>query len=167
LVDLPEFELCYINTVGELQEILYSDKAKGMLVEIANQIFLKLKMNKIVYKELPWSRCITSSKKGSIDAILFIFRKPEREKFLYYYDDNLISHEINSLYTLKENPIKYTGLIEQELKPYTIGVVKDFSYGSSFDNVVDKLKVDTANNVELVIKKLLKKRTDVIRIIFF
>jgi len=133
----------------------------GIAVEIANNIASILKIN-LKYRELPWSRCLNYAKNGKIDAILFIFKKPEREKYLFYYDDNLIAHEVNAIYTLKGNEIKYSGKIENDLKPYKIGVIRDFSYGPAFDSVADKLRRDMANDVELLIKKLLKKRNDAI-----
>ena len=136
-------------------------EAKGIVVEIANTLASKLNI-KINYRELPWSRCINYAKKGKIDAILFIFKKPEREEFLHYFDNNLICYETNALYALKGNEIKFSGNIANELKPYKIGAMQDFSYGAAFDSVADKLKIENVQDVEILIKKLLNKRSDLI-----
>ncbi len=138
-----------------------NNSPSGIAVEIANRVALSLGI-KIKYQLLPWSRCLMYAKSGKVDAILFIFKKKEREDFLYYHKENLIAHEVNALYALNNKDISFNGDIENDLKSYTIGIIQDFSYGNTFDNASKTLTLDTVTDAPKLLKKLILGRNDCI-----
>lgn len=120
---------------------------EGICVDIVNQVAKEMDL-KLSYKLLPWKRMLASAKKGSVDAIMPLFRTEEREKFLLFNGLGLAT-EINYLFTSKEKNINYAGDISQ-LSPHTIGVVNNYSYGEEFDDFPGLQKIFTNSDQHLI-----------------
>ena len=90
--------------------------------------------------------------------------------FKHYYSHTLgrdkncrsphYAYEANQLFTLTDNKVEFNGKLQQ-LKPYSIGTTRDYSYGKDFDqaNYLNKLP---ALNEEVLLKLLLTKRVEMI-----
>lgn len=131
-----------------------SGKIYGIFPEIIEEAAKIVKIY-VEYKQFHWVRMTQEAKKGDIDAVMGLFRTPDREKHFEFSDEGLVYEEY-SFFTLKGSGVKYSGKLD-ELKNITIGVVQDYKYGSKFDNA-DFLKTEKCLTDENLIEKLVKKR---------
>lgn len=102
----------------------------GLEVDITREVLSQMGI-KAEYKFYPWARCIEMMKNGEANAVITIFRTPEREQFLYYPSEHTILVE-NAFFKLRESKIKYDGNLSK-LKNYGLAVKSSTSYGKEFD----------------------------------
>lgn len=129
----------------------YKGYAYGLEIEIFKAVMKSMDLD-YEFRAHPWARCLHSLKTGEADVLISLLKTREREKYTYY-PKNYISISRTVFFTTTHNKLKFNGSYE-ELKGYSIGVVRGFSYGDAFDSA-KYLKKDPANNTELLIKKLL------------
>lgn len=129
----------------------------GVCIDLVNNVAQTLDL-KITYKQYPWKRLLYNAQNGHIDAVMPLFRTAERDTFLYMENLDLVDEE-NSLFTWKNNKIKFDGSFEN-IQSYKIGVVTGYSYGEKFDRYVNFNKVVTQNDKHLV-EMFKHKRFDV------
>lgn len=122
----------------------------GICTELVEAAFSLLGIS-VSYNEYPFSRMLKKAEWGQVDAVMMVFRTPEREEYLYYPDNSLF-YEHNSFFVKKSTQITYSGKLE-ELRNYAIGIVFGFSYGEQFDNAAYIEKEVSANH-ELLLRKL-------------
>lgn len=131
---------------------------QGFVAEIVKTAFQRGGYHKIKLIFYPWARTIRVSQKGKVDGYL-----PE------YYDQSIEEHHYFSepfpggplvFFKLKSrSEISYNSL--QDLKPYTIGVVRGYVNTKEFDDA-DFLKKEEVTYDLLNLKKLLAGRIDLI-----
>jgi polar amino acid transport system substrate-binding protein len=109
----------------------------------------------VEYKQLIWVRMTQEAKKGNIDAVMGLFKTPDRTGYFDFSEEGLIYEEY-SFFILKGSRVKYSGKLP-ELKGITIGVVQDYKYGPDFDQAVF-LKREKCLTDQNVLEKLIKKR---------
>lgn len=131
---------------------------KGFSIEVLNYIEANSNYD-FEYIVLRWPRALHLVAEGKIDLILTLFKTPVREQ-TYYFIEPAYGDEINQLFTLVENNIEFDGKLEQ-LTPYSIGTVREYSYGQYFDQAsyLKKLPALTEN---VLLKLLLGKRIDLL-----
>lgn len=137
-------------------------KPIGMCIEIIENVALNMNIE-IVYKTYPWLRCLNNMKFGKADAMLPLFDTPERGKYLWFLENNVLAYEENSLIVRKDSNISYSGNLE-DLKHLTIGVLAGYSYGKVFDTAdfLKKEKTVIHDKAEkILLTKLLNKRLDI------
>lgn len=118
-----------INRNGPLFAIL-TESAKG----------IKLKME---FKHVPgWARCLQLVISGKEQAFFPLFKTPEREEKLYFFDEAIIAYEKNCLISLRSHNLEFDGNL-RSIKDYTIGVLPGYSYGSKFDNADYLIKINS------------------------
>ena len=131
----------------------------GVHIDVVHAVAKILKIP-IEIKTLPWSRALHWVELGKADAITYIGKTPEREKFARFYEGNVLSFSQNSFFTLKENLSKcntFTGDLQQ-LEGNKIGILNGYSYGEEFDNADYLIKDDGADTEYVLFKKLIKGR---------
>lgn len=133
-------------------------ETKGFSVDVLNYIEANSKYN-FEYKILPWPRALHLVAEGRIDLILTLFKTSKREK-IYHFIEPSYGNEINQLFTLMDNKFKFTGQLQQ-LTPFSIGTVREYSYGEYFDQAI-YLNTLPALTEEVLLKLLLAKRIDMI-----
>ncbi|WP_206484048.1 transporter substrate-binding domain-containing protein [Thalassotalea sp. G2M2-11] len=108
---------------------------------------------------LPWPRALKFVEQGKVDIILTLFKTDIREG-IYHFIEPAYANEINQLFTLTDNKINFSGQLTQ-LAPYTIGMLREYSYGKTFDQAqyLNKLPVLTEG---ILLKLLLGKRIDML-----
>ncbi len=119
----------------------------GFCVEVVNAVAESIDVE-IKYKEYPWKRLIHSAQQGDVDAVMPLFRTQKREDFLYF-DNMELAYETNHFFAATDFTGSYKGRLEN-LLPYRIGVVVDYSYGSFFDSFEFPAKEVTLNDAHLV-----------------
>ncbi len=102
----------------------------GIDPRITRAVFAKLGY-KVNFKPLPWLRLLEEAKSMEIDAILEIFKTPERLTFLNFPDEHL-NMEKTCFAFPKYSPIRFEGDFSV-LDGKDVGVVSGWSYGSDFD----------------------------------
>lgn len=142
----------------------YYDNGKqtGMLVDVVNEAFKRTGLP-IEIVLMPWARCLAEVKSGRIDGIFSVYLTPERQEFLTYADEVLIT-QVQSFFVRKDSSIRFDGGLDR-LSELRIGIINGTSYGPRLDAALAKgifKRVDLANSAETNIQKLLHDRVDVI-----
>ncbi|CAH0540225.1 hypothetical protein VMF7928_02684 [Vibrio marisflavi CECT 7928] len=110
----------------------------------------------ISFNSMPWKRAIRDVQTGAADAIIYISRNPEREKYLYFLDENQISEvRFHFLVNVKDKKeIQFSGDIDTVLKDRTLLVQRGFSYGATVDKPeYSKHEVTTADQLVSMISR--------------
>jgi len=131
----------------------------GIHIEVVHAVAKILKIP-VEFKTLPWSRALHWIELGKADAITYIGKTPEREKFAVFHEGNVLNLSQNAFFTLKENLQKcnaFTGDLRQ-LEGNKIGVLNGYSYGKEFDSADYLTKDDGADTEYILFKKLIKGR---------
>lgn len=137
---------------------------QGYGIEIAKHIF-KVAGHTVIYKVIPWSRAIKSTRYGKYNAIIGT-TKNEVPDFIFPEEEFGIS--ANSFFVKKGGPWEaweFKGV--ESLLTVKIGLIKDYSYGVILDNFFKTNKniieyIHGEDPLLLNIKKLLIGRFDVI-----
>jgi len=133
---------------------------EGFHIEMIQKTAERLNI-KTQIKSVPWKRALKMMENGEADAITYIGKTPEREKYVYFSDGNILSSVKMSFIILSENKAKipYSGKLE-DLSQYTILTIRGFIYGEKFDNAsyLTKYNVDSYRQIE---KMLMMKRYQV------
>ena len=143
-------------------EYLENGEVKGIVVEIVKEVFKKMEspINITLY---PWDRSLDMVNKGETDAIFTIFKNPQRDTFLDYSHEVLITQTV-SLFVAKDSAIVFDGDLST-LCNCTFGIVRKVSYGSIFDGAVKNgviRNIETSETGEENMKKLLHGRCDIL-----
>jgi polar amino acid transport system substrate-binding protein len=136
---------------GHLTGFLYD-----IIVEAAQRSGLPAEI-----RVLPWARCVEEAKTGEIDGLFVTFRTAERELFLAFPAEPLMTQRL-CFFTKRESPIRYSGRL-LDLAPYRIGVANKVSCGPAFDSAVSTgalPAIERANGPESLLRMLLASRID-------
>ena len=131
---------------------------KGFSVDVLNYVEANSKYD-FEYIILPWPRALHLVAEGRVDLILTLFKTSKREK-IYHFIEPSYGNEINQLFTLMDNKFEFTGQLQQ-LAPFSIGTVREYSYGEYFDQAT-YLNTLPALTEEVLLKLLVAKRIDMI-----
>lgn len=131
--------------------------AAGFEIESFDAVISQMRLE-AEYVQYPWNRCLKSLEHGQVDALISLLKTPERERYTYYLETS-ISISKTMLFITLDKAISFSGSY-RDLEGYSIGVITGFSYGEAFDNA-DYLTKDGAEDVQMLITKLLKGRNDV------
>ena len=134
-----------------------SQKPVGICVDILNHVAEQLDIS-VQYTSYPWKRLIHNGKEGIVDAIMPLFKTPDRQLFLIFPENNLIM-ESNNFFTLTSNPLTYSGNLDDVVE-YSVGVVESYSYGEEFDKKSIPQKT-VAKTGEQLLQQVLNKRVDI------
>jgi len=131
----------------------------GIHIEVVHAV-AKILKTPVEFKTLPWSRALHWVELGKADAITYIGKTPEREKFAVFHEGNVLNFSQNAFFTLKENLQKcnvFTGDLRQ-FEGNKIGILNGYSYGKEFDSADYLIKDDGADTEYILFKKLIKGR---------
>lgn len=137
-------------------------KKTGLLVDVVEEVF-KRAGYRVEIRLMPWARCILDVKEGKIDGIFSIYLTPERQEFLSYADEVLIT-QVQAFFVRKDSTITFDGDLNK-LAELRIGIINQTSYGPRLDSALKNglfKRVDTANSAASNVQKLLHDRVDVI-----
>lgn len=141
-------------------EYLEDGQVKGLSVELLEEAFRRCHRD-ITIEILPWARALAEAQAGRADAVFSALKTPEREAALAFSREPLVTLN-SSLFARRDKTIRYRGELS-ELSGYTIGILNGTSSGAAFDGAVRSRllsHVDSANDTETNIRKLLAGRID-------
>lgn len=115
------------------QEMIVKDKLSGLHIDMIQAVAEELDI-KVSYKSQPWNRAQAMIRNGKADAISYISKTKEREQYLIFKEDNILSTVKLGFIVLKsrEKEIAYDGKLES-LKSFIIGTQVGYIYGKKFD----------------------------------
>jgi polar amino acid transport system substrate-binding protein len=153
-----------VLAAAESAPTAYMDHGKqtGLLVDVVEEVF-KRAGYRVELRLMPWARCILEVKDGKIDGIFSIYLTPERQAFLSYADEVLIT-QVQAFFVRKDSAITFDGDLKK-LSELRIGIVNQTSYGPRLDAALKNglfKTVDTAHSAASNVQKLLHDRVDVI-----
>lgn len=137
-------------------------KKSGMLVDVINEAF-KRTGHSVEIAIMPWARCLAEVKAGKIDGIFSVYRTNDRQEFLTYADEVLIT-QVQAFFVRKDSTISFDGDLNK-LSELRIGIINATSYGPRLDAALSAgtfKRVDAADSASSNIQKLLRDRVDVI-----
>ena len=137
-------------------------KQSGILVDVINEVFHRAGYS-VEIAIMPWARCLAEVKAGKIDGIFSVYRTRERQEFLTYADEVLIT-QVQAFFIRKDSTISFDGDLGK-LSDLRIGIINETSYGPRLDAALRKgvfKNVDAADSASSNIKKLLYGRVDII-----
>ena len=104
--------------------------APGYMVELARYAF-ETQGHSVSYKVVPWPRAIEGTRSGAYDVIIGA-GKEEVPDFIF--PDETAGLAVHSFYVTRTSDWTYTGL--DALHEMTLGVIKDYSYGTLFNDYI-------------------------------
>ncbi len=134
----------------------------GILVDVIREAFSRAGYS-VTIKLEPWARCIEDARDGRVDGIFSIFRTPERQAFLDYTSQPIIT-QVVSFFALKRTPIIFDGSFSS-VSGNSIGIINQTSYGPRLDEALKQgvfAKQILAYSAENNVKMLLLGRVDII-----
>ena len=132
------------------KDLLNGGYTTEIIVEAMKRVGYDVKI-----KWLNWNRALELSKRGIYDGLGASYYTEERAKFFAYTDS--LSDTQTVFFKLKSSNIKYNNF--EDLKGYKIGTAKGYGYPKKFLEA-NYLKTENVRKLELNIKKLLRKRID-------
>ena len=142
----------------------YVDNGKqtGLLVEVVEEAF-KRAGYRIEIRLMPWARCILEVKDGKIDGIFSIYLTPERQEFLSYADEILMT-QVQAIFVRKDSAITFDGDLTK-LSELRMGIVNQTSYGPRLDAALKNgtfKTVEPSPSASSNVQKLVHDRVDMI-----
>lgn len=127
----------------------------GFFTEIVREAFKRRGYGAEI-KFLPWKRALEGAKRGKYDALYSVWHRPEREEW-FVFSDALPANEL-VFYKHKTKDVSFGGY--DDMKPYTIGVVRGYALPPGFEEA--GLKTALGNNDEQNLLKLFKRHVDLV-----
>ncbi|MBF0377184.1 MAG: transporter substrate-binding domain-containing protein [Desulfamplus sp.] len=128
----------------------------GVDVEIIRVIAQRMNM-RLKIQRCPWKRCLALMESGESDILSSVFKKPEREIYLNYFETPYLNHLPIAFYTLRDKQYcieKYDDIYRLNT---VFGVLRGASYFDRFDND-KKVRKYEVNSQEQLIPMLLEER---------
>lgn len=132
---------------------------QGIAVDLVNELFGRLQIN-VDLRLYPLQRALKNLEYGESDAMMILIKTPDREKFLHYTAPvTTVRGLIWRAADRNDVQIEYKSL--SDLRPYTIGVTRGYSYGEAFDRFLHSHpEVEIAGSDLQNYKKLVSHRID-------
>ena len=139
---------------------VYEDQGtlKGLDYEAAQIVLQRLGVA-TEWQLLPWKRCLLALEQGHADAILDIFRTPEREATIIYPDEPMSQIEFVLFYA-NARPYPYQRL--EDLQGLKVGVSAGYWYADRAFRESDLFTREPAPNHIANFGKLMRDRVDLV-----
>lgn len=146
--DLPErITVCCPSEDYRPFHYLHEGEPTGVLVETVALVCAELGVE-AEFRLIPWVRGLDMMRQGEIDAMLSLYRTPEREEYMLYPRVPLAMDATN-LFTRKDAHIRWTGDL-RDVEGITVNVVQENSYGAEFDNAEYIVRWPSRNEEQMV-----------------
>ena len=135
-------------------------KPTGILVDVVTEA-LRRSGHAVKIKLMPWARCLVEVRNGNVDGIFSVFRLPEREAFLAYTDNPVIT-QVEALFVHADSDIRFDGNLT-DLSHFRVGIIRDTSYGPEIDKLIKDgtwPNVTYTSSVDSLVGMLVAKRID-------
>ncbi len=138
--------------------IIEGENVEGIFIDILEAIFYPMHL-KLEYTIAPFKRCLVYLKDGDVDMYIGLFKRPEREKYVYYIEPPFQNKTVKAFYLRKGEGDR----IQQYEDLYTlkrgIGVRSGFKTFPRFDED-EKLQIQSVRTDKQNLMKLESERID-------
>ncbi|SLM31400.1 conserved hypothetical protein [Desulfamplus magnetovallimortis] len=134
-----------------------NQEVKGFDYEVMVAVFSSMGYA-VDFKLYPWKRCIHMIEKQQADAILDISRNAERDKIIFFPDENL-SDSASVFFYAKGKSYSFEKL--EDLKGLKIGTMLGYNYNQEFTDA-DYFTKEDVTTMEQNFKKLIHGRVDLV-----
>lgn len=118
-----------------------NEEKAGFLVELVTEVARRNDLAMQIHF-MPWARCLKEAREGKISGIFAAFRTEDREPYLAFGEEVLMTMAQN-LFVTADSPLRYDGNIES-IAGLRIGMLTKISYGAELDS---KLRNGSFRNV--------------------
>lgn len=129
---------------------------QGYVAEIVREAFRRGGLS-VTFSFLPWARAVYMSKSGQLDGYFPEYHAREVEAYAVFSEP--FSGGPIGFFKRSDSPVAFETL--EDLKPYTIGVVRGYINTEAFDSAAYLRKEPVRDDLSNI-RKLLKKRVDLI-----
>ncbi len=140
-------------------EMMFGNKLVGVHIDMIQEVARQLKW-KFEFKSVAWSNAIDMMREGQADAITYVGKTPEREQFIYFDENNILSMVNIHLFARRNRAekIHFDGNLKA-LTPYSIAVIEGYSYGLEFDRATF-LNKTTVQSMEQLVQWIVSGKAD-------
>ncbi|KMT64060.1 hypothetical protein XM47_16235 [Catenovulum maritimum] len=136
----------------------------GFMVEIAKAIF-EPHGYQVKYQKLNWPRALHNARTGKINGVIGALYSDAPD---FIFPENSQGSVVNAIWARKDINLNYKSV--EDLKGYTLGAIRNYSYGIELDKYIKSNRhsaakiqlISGANPLESNLKKLLHNRIDLI-----
>jgi polar amino acid transport system substrate-binding protein len=123
-------------------EYMDNDRLTGLHIELIEYSAKELGLN-LTIESYPWKRALLMIERGQADAISYITKTPERNKYAIFHPKNSLSLDYSGFiaYTPQVEFLSFDGSLTSIAK-YSIGVQLGYAYGSEFDTFPNLNKIE-------------------------
>ncbi len=136
----------------------------GLAVEIALEAFRRLGIEADIELH-PWKRVLRMLETKESDGVLVLMKTEERQRFLIFTETYITGKDLiyYDMYDMHRGG-KFSWDNYADLRPFTIGLVEEYSYDNDFLEAIDRwgLKIEYAGNPETNFRKLAAGRVDLV-----
>lgn len=141
---------------------LEKGEQRGILIDVINEAFNRAGYS-VEILLMPWARCLREAENGTVDGIFSVYRTAERQEFLTYADEVLIT-QVQAFFVAVDSTIIFDGDL-QKLANKSIGIINQTSYGPILDAALEEgvfKWVSQAQSSQSTVRKLIAGRIDLI-----
>lgn len=138
-------------------KIINGKRLEGINAEVLQEIFRGMNLQ-LEIRECPWQRCLSELKDGKIDAILGMFKSPQRED-IYYFCEPPYKERSDKAFYLRKGEGHRVQSYEDLYSLNMIGVTRGYNNFERFDTDKQLKKEFVTNHIQNL-KKLIGKRFD-------
>ncbi len=138
--------------------IVRDDKVEGIFIDIFKEIIrpMNLEIKPLV---TPFKRCLLYLEQGKADVYIGLFRRPEREKFIYFVEPPFQTKTVKAFYLRKGEGHRIQNYEDIYSLKKAVGIRAGFKNFPRFDND-EKIQKEGVPTDEQNFKKLSAERID-------
>ncbi|MBP9837902.1 MAG: transporter substrate-binding domain-containing protein [Proteobacteria bacterium] len=129
-ISLAADEWCPYNCAAKSADL-------GILIDVAKEVFEKAG-HKIDYQNVPWTRAKEAARAGQFTGIVGAYKEDAPD---FVFPEKGILKSSNDFFVTPQATWKYNGL--DSLKTISLGVIKDYSYGTEIDAYIKQNEKDS------------------------
>lgn len=130
----------------------------GLSAQIS-QLVAEMIGGKLEMKNYPFKRRLLMMKRGELDFMVGLFKRPEREQYIYFLSKPYIKRVTQVFFVEKGNQSKIAKY--EDLYRFTIGTTAGAKYFLKFDND-SNIRKKSVRKLSSIFKMLIKNRVDAV-----
>ncbi len=126
--------------------IVNENYVSGIDIDVAVLMAKKLDL-KIKYIICPWKRCLMHMRKGDVDMLPGVIKRPEREEYMHFINPHYVQGK-NAFYIHKDNALKIKHYAD--LKDLKIGIERGSKLFEPFDSDTNLIKYEVTDLLQAI-----------------
>ncbi len=140
-------------------EMIQDGKLTGFHIDLIRAVAEEANIH-VVFKTYPWLRAVQMAKTGRSDAVSYLAKNEERQEFIVFSDNNVLSGTDHYLIKCKDRTdISFDGDYKS-IESFSLVHIDGYTFGDDFDKVLFVQKAGV-KNAEEVVELVAKGRYDI------